>query len=694
MDKLTLLTEQLASAVVMADPTDLPALAQVHEQLIEVGRLADELAAEDSLRADALRERASSAGQLLERIVLSDVDDSVAALRQVNSTVAELQQLINGTLSPEQLTSTPEPAAAPVSPAAEAPEPQAAATEPSTALNPDDIPLVVEFIGEALSHIESAEAGVLQLEENPEDLEVLAAIFRAFHTIKGVAGFLNLKEIGSLAHAAENLLDLARHGQIKLDASGIDVVLASIDIVKVMISALDTAVKQNAAPVPAAGLEALLHRLHAAASGTVAATDSPPARTTSASDASPAASARPSEAKASEGSSSRAGDATVKVATDRLDSLINMVGELVIAQSMVSMDMQAMGGQHQRIVRNMGQLGKITRELQDLSMSMRMVPIQAVFQKMARLVRDLARKAMKEVEFHVVGGETELDRNVVEAISDPLVHMVRNSVDHGIEPADERIAAGKPRAGRVDLKAYHHSGNIVIEITDDGRGLNKGKLLKKAIAAGIMREGDQPGDQEIFKLIFHAGLSTAEKITDVSGRGVGMDVVKRNVEALRGRIDIVSAEGKGSTFTIRLPLTLAVIDGQIIRVGSHRYIVPITSIEQSIQPKPEQLSTVQGRGEMCMVRGDLLPLFRLYRMFGVTPATEDPTKSLVVIVQDDHKRCCLMIDELLGQQQVVIKSLGEGLGHVPGISGGAILGDGNVSLILDIPGLIQMASAN
>ena len=209
MEKLTLLTEQLASAVVMADPTDLPALAQVHEQLIEVGRLAGELAAGDSLRADALRERASSAGQLLERIVLSDVDDSAAALRQVNSTVAELQQLINGTLSPEQLTSVPEASPEPASPASETPEPQAAASDPSTALNPDDIPLVVEFIGEALSHIESAEAGVLQLEENPEDLEVLAAIFRAFHTIKGVAGFLNLKEIGSLAHAAENLLDLA-----------------------------------------------------------------------------------------------------------------------------------------------------------------------------------------------------------------------------------------------------------------------------------------------------------------------------------------------------------------------------------------------------------------------------------------------------------------------------------------------------
>jgi two-component system chemotaxis sensor kinase CheA len=281
----------------------------------------------------------------------------------------------------------------------------------------------------------------------------------------------------------------------------------------------------------------------------------------------------------------------------------------------------------------------------------------------------------------------------VEAISDPLVHMVRNSIDHGIEAPEDRVKAGKPKSGQLRLKAYHQAGNIVIDISDDGRGLNKSRILKKAVANGLVREGQELSDQEIFKLIFAAGLSTAEKITDISGRGVGMDVVKRNVEALRGRIDIASIEGKGSTFSIRLPLTLAVIDGQVIRVGNQRYIIPITSIDQTIQPRSEQLSSVQNRGEMCMVRGQLLPLFRLYRLFAVKPQSEDPTKALLVIVQDDHKRCCLLVDELLGQQQVVIKSLGEALGQVPGISGGAILGDGNVSLILDIPGLIHLAQS-
>jgi two-component system chemotaxis sensor kinase CheA len=251
---------------------------------------------------------------------------------------------------------------------------------------------------------------------------------------------------------------------------------------------------------------------------------------------------------------------------------------------------------------------------------------------------------------------------------------------------------GKPRAGRIELKAYHHSGNIVIEITDDGRGLNKSKILKKAVAAGIIAEGAELSEAEIFKLIFHAGLSTAEKLTDVSGRGVGMDVVKRNVEALRGRIDIASVEGHGATFTIRLPLTLAVIDGLVVKIGAERFILPILSVEQSLRPRAEQLSSVQNRGEMCMVRNDLLPLYRLHAMLGITPLNADPTQALVVIVQDDERRCCLLVDELIGQQQVVIKSLGEGVGHVRGVSGGAILGDGNVSLILDVPGLIDLAS--
>jgi two-component system chemotaxis sensor kinase CheA len=371
-----------------------------------------------------------------------------------------------------------------------------------------------------------------------------------------------------------------------------------------------------------------------------------------------------------------------------------MVGELVIAQAMVTQDIARLISSNPRAARNLSHLGKITRELQDLTMAMRMVPIQGVFQKMARLVRDLTRKAGKQIDLKITGGDTELDRNLVEALADPLVHMVRNAADHGIENPEDRVKIGKNPAGHVELRAYHQAGNIVVEIRDDGRGLNKAKILAKAKAVGLVKDGQELSEQDIFRLIFAPGLSTAEKITEISGRGVGMDVVRKNVEALRGRIDIESVEGQGSTFAIRLPLTLAVIDGLVVKVGTQRYILPITSIEQSLQPKPTQLSTVQNRGEMCMIRGTLLPVCRLHKLFNVTPKNTDPCQALLVLVQDGDRRAGLLVDELLGQQQVVIKSLGEISGNLPGVSGGAILGDGTISLILDVPGLMDLLASN
>jgi two-component system chemotaxis sensor kinase CheA len=408
--------------------------------------------------------------------------------------------------------------------------------------------------------------------------------------------------------------------------------------------------------------------------------------------------------------SQTSGDGTVKVATDRLDRLIDMVGELVIANAMVGRDIAASTTKKDdaddaaRLGRNAGQMGKIVRELQDLSMSLRMVPVGNAFRKMARVVRDVAHKAGKRAELVVVGGDTELDRNVVDALGDPLVHMVRNSVDHGIEPAEEREAAGKDPVGRVELRAFHKGGSINIEIADDGRGLDPEKIVAKARKNGVLGPDEPISDADALRLIFHAGLSTAEKVTDISGRGVGMDVVKRNLENLRGRVDIASTPGQGSVFTIRLPLTLAVIDGLVVRVGpgpgedgeaGQRYIVPINSVEQSLRPTPEMLSSVQGRGELLHVRGELLPLVRLHDLFDVPPRTTKPEEAIVVIVQDNDRRCCLLVDELLGQEQVVIKSLGslgEQVGPIKGISGGAVLGDGGVSLILDVPGLQEIAA--
>lgn len=483
-------------------------------------------------------------------------------------------------------------------------------------------------------------------------------------------------------------MDLVRQGKLSFSRIVADAVLQATDVLKVLINAAESAGASRTAIPAEPRLAPMVQLLEKLANGG----DVPipmDTKVASVSSASKEQSATPGGHQPAHG---QGGSATVKIATERLDNLINMVGELVIAQAMVAQGMSAEHVGEPKLTRNVAHVGKIVRELQDLSMSMRMVPIQGLFQKMGRLVRDLCRKLDKEIDLVLTGGETELDRNVVEVLGDPLMHMVRNAGDHGIEQPDERRKKGKPPTGKLELRARHEAGFIVIEIVDDGKGLNRERIIRKAIAAGIVSEGQELSDQEAHRLIFHAGLSTAEKVTDVSGRGVGMDVVKKNIEALRGQVDIASTEGVGSVFTIRLPLTMAVIDGLVARVGHHRYIIPTTSIEQSIRPTPAQLSTVQGRGEVCVVRGRTLPMFRLHRLFGIADAATEPSEALVVIVQDNDRRCCLMVDELLGQQQVVIKSLGEGIGAVPGISGGAILGDGNVSLILDIHALIELAS--
>jgi two-component system chemotaxis sensor kinase CheA len=371
-----------------------------------------------------------------------------------------------------------------------------------------------------------------------------------------------------------------------------------------------------------------------------------------------------------------------------------MVGELVIAQSMVAQDPQVTSGHAPRLQRNVSHAGKIIRELQDLTMSLRMVPLKGVFQKMNRLVRDLARKSGKKVQFVTEGEDTEIDRNMVESLNDPLVHMIRNSVDHGIEQPDTRTENGKDESGTVTLRAYHAAGNVVIQLEDDGKGLDRERILAKAVERGLIDNNKELSDAETFMLIFQAGFSTAEKITDVSGRGVGMDVVKRNIESLRGRIEVASKKGEGSTFSIRLPLTMAITDAMILSVGEETYLLPTVSIEQSFQPPAGSISTVSGQGEMVMLRGELLPLFRLHSLFNVPKAVSDPYEALLIVIEGGGHRCALMVDELLGQQQVVIKSLGRGMAKVPGVSGGAILGDGRVGLILDATGLLQLAEGH
>jgi two-component system, chemotaxis family, sensor kinase CheA len=579
-----------------------------------------------------------------------------------------------------------------------------------------DAPLVIDFVNEAVEHVETAEASLLELETKPGDNEVINKIFRGFHTIKGMAGFLNLTEIGTLAHAAESILDLARKGKMIIVGPISDLIFEVIDAKKKMLATLKDCV-QTSKPVPSyASAADLMARLKLAAEGKLApsAPAAPPkveqpviiqpaaqpaqqpAATQTASQPLPqtppqAVVPQATQPAAVQQESTESHDKeSIKVSTVRLDKLINTVGELVIAQLMVA-EQTGTSDLDSDLSRKVVHQSKIIRELQELSMVMRMVPIQGVFQKMARIVRDLSHKTGKQIDFVTRGEETELDRNIVDKITDPLVHMIRNSVDHGIELPEERLKAGKKPVGRIELRAYHQAGNIVIEIQDDGKGLNKERILQKAIEGGFVEAGQNLSDEEIFKFVFKAGLSTAEKVTAVSGRGVGMDVVKRNIDSIRGKIDISSAPGQGSTFTIRLPLTLAIIDGQIVRVGKERYIIPIGSIIHSFRPTQGQVQSIQRSAEVVMVSDELLPIIRLYKHFNIQPQSSDIYDSLLVVVEADGTKCCLLVDDLLGQQQVVIKSLGDGLGKVLGVSGGAIMGDGRVCLILDVPGLVELS---
>ena len=384
--------------------------------------------------------------------------------------------------------------------------------------------------------------------------------------------------------------------------------------------------------------------------------------------------------------------ASIRVDTEKIDKLINLVGELVITQSMITdLSEKFTLAQLPVLQERITQLERNTREIQERVMSIRMMPIGSAFHRFPRLVRDLAGKSGKQIQLVMSGEETELDKTLIEAIGDPLTHLVRNSADHGLELPEERVAQGKPERGTIRLHAYHDGGNICIAVEDDGRGLNREKIIKKAVEKGIIADGSNMSDEAVYQLIFRPGFSTAETITDVSGRGVGMDVVKRNIEGLGGSVDIQSTMGKGSRLTLKLPLTLAIIDGMTVRVGQDNYIIPLIAVTESIRPKPNELQRIVGKGEVVNLRGEWVPVVKLYEAFALTPDFTDPSQALLVIVEADGRRLAVLVDELTGQQQVVIKSLEQNFRKVEAISGATILGDGQVALILDVPGLAKLA---
>jgi two-component system chemotaxis sensor kinase CheA len=601
--------------------------------------------------------------------------------------------------------------------------------------------LIYDFIDECESHLDDIEANLLTLENEPENIDLVDEIFRPIHSIKGSAGFLGVKVLQDFAHETENLLDEVRKGRIPVTSALTGTTIEASDILKTMLSQLRTAANRALgsdpsnephSPLPVKRVLACIEALLKGAdipeipSGSSnpdgAASDEEPklgeilvsdgAITQDELGEALDKQERPigqvlveeglvsedkvADALKKQGTSGKQPRGSIKVDVEKLDLLVNLVGELVITQTLVQgrSSLNAANGNGngagEALGKDIVQLGKITKEMQDQVMSLRMVPLRSVFQKMNRVIRDVSKKAGgKKVTLVTAGEDTEVDKTVSEIISDPLVHIIRNSADHGIELPDERRAAGKDETGKVQLSAYHEGGNIVIEITDDGKGLNREKILQKAIERGLAELGEKLTDSQIYNFVMAPGFSTAEKVTDISGRGVGLDVVKKNIEQLRGKVDIQSKEGVGTTLTIKLPLTLAIIDGMVVRVGKDKYILPTLSIVRSFRPSKEELSTVHGSGEMLNVRGELMPLVRLYHLYDARPTSTDPTEGLAVIVENEGKHYALLVDELLNQQQVVIKSLGSCFEGLKGVAGGTILGDGSVGLILDMGGVFE-----
>src|SRR4051812_15092961 len=545
----------------------------------------------------------------------------------------------------------------------------------------EDPELIADFVLESREHLAAIEAQALALERDPSDGEALNSAFRGFHTIKGLAGFLELWDVQELAHEVEAVLDRARNGELIITPSAIDVLLQASDHLRRWLDHIEKDLARRPSEPPRRD-EALLARIRAICSGT---DSTPPAPAgVAALAAAVEESGKPADAPPPAPALQQAQAMAVKVDTAKLDALVDMAGELVIAESLVRHDEELAALKSQRLQRKISHLTRITAELQKTAMAMRLVPIGPLFRRMARLVRDLGRQFGKRVELEAVGGDIELDRTIVEELADPLMHMVRNALDHGIEPPGEREARGKQGTAILSLRAHHQAGQVVIEIADDGRGLDRQRIQAKAIERGIISSADGLSDSDTYNLIFQPGFTTAAQVTNVSGRGVGMDVVRRHVEKLRGRIDIRSTPGAGTTFLMKLPLTLAIIDGLVVGVGRERYIVPLFAIREMFRPGAETVWTVQQRCEMALVRGALLPVLRLYRKFNLKPRSEDPRESVLVVAEVEGQRFCLLVDELIGKQEVVIKSLGEVFSGVTGVAGGAIMGDGRVGLILDL----------
>ena len=696
----------LAALWVQQEPDDAPGVSRIKESLVA---FSDHGGLYVSVKDQILKSI-----EILDAILLLEVDSLADAWAEAGSCIERAIQLLENPddIQPEQ----PE--------VSQPPRQAVDATQDYMPKDPDS-DLIGEFVAEANDLIARAEEALLELEVDPEDMNAVGTVFRAFHTIKGTSAFLELSLLSEMGHHAESLLSRVRDKEIRYQGGYADLALRSLDMLKTLMHSVEKALGGDPLLKPE-GYDALMDALMnpEAAGVSEERDDMESPRIGDILVAQGKADRESIEMLAQDHSEEPLGMAAIKtgtasvndvahalraqermkgskqfvetsvrVSTDRLDRLIDMVGEMVIAHSMVAQDSVVIQATNYELLKKVNHTSKIVRGLQDLSMSMRMVPLKATFQKMARLVRDVARKVGKNVTFVTEGEDTEIDRNLVDVINDPLVHMVRNAVDHGIESPEVRKKIGKPPSGTVKLSAFHSAGSVVVQIIDDGKGLDRNAILSKALEKGMITDSSAVCDRDVCNLILEPGFSTAEVVTDVSGRGVGMDVVKKNIESLRGQVEIQSEMGKGSVFRMSLPLTLAIIDGMVLRAGQETYVIPTVSIVRSIKPDPKDISTVFNKGRVLSLQGKLIPLYRLTRLYEIADGTDDH-EELVVVIEDDGNQAGLIIDELVGRQQVVIKTLGETMQKIPGISGGAIMPNGRVGLIVDIAGLMKLTSSD
>lgn len=574
-----------------------------------------------------------------------------------------------------------------------------------------DPELVADFLVESREHLVAAEEHALALEKEPGDTEAVNALFRAFHSIKGLAAFLDFDRVYRFAHEVETLLDHARNHELVVTPAVIDAILASADFLLRCMDAIESGVLAELPATEGIVVEQIRQLISACAKPPENSNESQlapscvPVASTLEDDIGALVGSTPSvasttpdngnpelpltEKSATESSPSSArgkGNAerySIRVDTDKLDYLMDIVGELVIAQSLMRTEIMDKSSTNWNLTRNLGQLTQITSDVQRTTLRMRMIPIGQLLQRSSRIVRDLARKCGKPVEIEIDGEDTEVDKTIAEELSDPLMHIVRNAIDHGIESPKERASAGKSAVARIRFSASHEGSQIVVQVSDDGKGLDRAKILRKARERNLI-SNEELTDKEVAELIFNPGFSTAEVVTTISGRGVGMDVVRRHVEKLRGRVDVESTPGAGTKFIIRLPLTRAIIDGLVVRVGESRFVIPLSSVREIFRPAESSISTVQTKGELVLLHNRLLPIVRLHRRLSISPSITDPWDAVLIVAESEGRQFCLMVDELIGKQEVVVKSLGQFLKSTPGVSGGTILGDGKVGLIVDV----------